>query len=360
MKPHSLLYAAVVSSLIPVVRGDLTQQPGYISGEFIYESAPFPECHASTIVETSNGLDASWFGGTKEKAPDVTIWVSLHRDGKWTSPVSVADGVQPDGTRHPCWNPVLFQPRGGALMLFYKVGPNPDAWWGMLRTSNDHGKTWSEATPLPKGILGPVRNKPVQLQDGTMISPSSTEDEGWRAHFELSSDGGKTWTKTAPIPAKDPPGLIQPAILTHADGRLQALCRNRQSDGIYSLVSKDVGKTWSAPELTTLPNPNSGIDAVTLADGRHLLVYNHVGGTPGRWGGRRSPLNVAVSTDGTKWDAALVLETDRKEFSYPAVIQSRDGMVHITYTWDRKRVRHVVVDPSKLLLKPIVDGKWPD
>jgi len=200
----------------------------------------------------------------------------------------------------------------------------------------------------------------VQLANGSIVSPSSTEDHGWRAHFELSSDGATTWTKTAPIPPMAPPGLIQPTILRHPDGRLQALCRNEQSKGIYSISSSDSGNSWSTPELTSLPNPNSGIDAVTLADGRHLLVYNHVGGTPGEWGGRRSPLNVAVSSDGKAWNAALVLENEPKEYSYPAVIQSRDGLVHITYTWERKRIRHVVIDPAKLILRPIVGGKWPE
>ena len=80
---------------------------------------------------------------------------------------------------------------------------------------------------------------------------------------------------------------------------------------------------------------------MTLADGRFLLVYNH---TPKG----RTPLNVALSKDGIDWKPALVLENEPGEFSYPAVIQARDGLVHITYTWQRQRIRHVVVDPAKL------------
>lgn len=72
-------------------------------------------------------------------------------------------------------------------------------------------------------------------------------------------------------------------------------------------------------------------------------------------------INVAVSDDGTQWKAALTLENEkRSEFSYPAVIQTKDGMVHTTYTWKRRRVRHVTIDPAKLQLTSIVDGAWPE
>ena len=77
--------------------------------------------------------------------------------------------------RHPCWNPVLFDVPGAGLMLFYKVGPSPQTWWGMVRTSRDSGRTWSEARRLPDGILGPIKNKPVRLADGTLVAGSSTE-----------------------------------------------------------------------------------------------------------------------------------------------------------------------------------------
>jgi predicted neuraminidase len=104
--------------------------------------------------------------------------------------------------------------------------------------------------------------------------------------------------------------------------------------------------------LTELPNPNSGTDAVTLYDGRHLLVYNHT--TKGR-----SPLNLALSSDGKSWQAALLLEIAPGEYSYPAIIQTSDGLVHITYTWKRQKVRHVEIDPTKLVLRPIAEGQWP-
>ena len=322
-----------------------------VASAFTFETAPYPSVHASTIAHTRDGLVAAWFGGARERAPDVGIWVSRHEGGKWTPSVEVATGVQPDGTRHPCWNPVLFETRPGVLDLFYKVGPSPTTWWGMVRSSRDNGRTWSEARRLPDGILGPVKNKPVRLSDGTIVSGSSTETPDaanlWRIHFERSTDNGATWTLVRPAPVAQGPeiGAIQPSILIHKDGRLQAVGRSR-SGYVFETWSSDKGQTWSPVTLTSLPNPSAGTDAVTLRDGRHLIVYNH---TPKG----RSPLNVAVSRDGKVWESALVLESEPGEYSYPAVIQSPDGLVHITYTWKRQRIKHVVVDPAKLVGTPI-------
>jgi predicted neuraminidase len=221
----------------------------------------------------------------------------------------------------------------------------------MLKTSADAGATWSEARRLPDGILGPIKNKPVQLADGSILCPTSTEHDGWRVHFERSTDGGRTWTATGPLNDGRTIGAIQPSILFHSPTRLQAIGRTRQGK-LFEIWSEDGGKRWGEMRLTALPNPNAGTDAVTLADGRHLLVYNH---TPRG----RTPLNVAVSKDGKQWQAAVVLEKEPGEYSYPAVIQTADGLVHITYTWKRQRVKHVVLDPKKLALREIKDGQWP-
>ena len=328
-----------------------------LQSEFIYETAPFPSVHASTIVDTRDGLVAAFFGGTGEGNPDVGIWVSRYVKGAWTAPVEVATGVQPDGKRHPCWNPVLFEMPDRSLALFYKVGPDPRNWWGMLRTSKDTGRTWSDAQRLPDGILGPIKNKPVRLADGTIVSPSSTESNAepslWRVHFERSSDGGKTWSIVRPAIDAGAPELqaIQPSILVYPGGKLEAVGRTR-SARVFQTWSEDAGRTWSPLRVTSLPNPSAGTDAATLSDGRQLIVYNH---TPKG----RTPLNVAISRDGVAWDAALVLEREPGEYSYPAVIQGADGKVHVTYTWKRQRVKHAVIDPARLTPVPMTDGVWP-
>lgn len=316
------------------------ESPGVVKTELIYTEASFPSCHASTLAETSDGtLVAAWFGGTAEGNQDVGIWFSRREQEGWTKPVEVASGIVSEKERHPTWNPVLFQLEKGPLVLFYKVGPKPNAWWGMRIESADGGKTWSKPERLAEGILGPIKNKPIALADGTLLSPSSTEHDGWRVHFERSTDGGKTWTKTEPINDGKAIGAIQPTILRRGD-ELLALGRSRQRK-IWEATSRDGGKTWSEMKLTALPNPNSGIDAVTLADGRHLLIYNHtlIG---------RTPLNLAISQDGRDWKAAAVLETDFGEYSYPAIIQTKDGRVHASYTWKRQRVKHVEIEPAKL------------
>lgn len=323
-------------------------QEAILKSEFIYETAPFPSSHASTLVEVKGGLLAAWFGGTDERNPDVGIWTSRF-DGKgWSKVTEIFNGVQ-DGKRYPCWNPVLFQPGQGPLLLFYRVGPDPRTWWTMLTSSTDEGKNWSKPVRLPDGILGPIKNKPVQLADGTILAGSSTESDGWVVHMERTTDAGKTWQKSSPLHDKKEFGAIQPTILVYPSGRIQILCRSRQNK-ITESWSDDGGKTWSPMQMTTLINPNSGVDAVMLKDGRALLVYNHSKG--------RSPLNVAVSADGRLWQAALTLESQPGEYSYPAVIQTSDGLVHITYTWKRQRIRHVVVDPKKLRLRPMPDGQW--
>ncbi len=322
--------------------------PALVTHEFIYEKASYPSCHASTIVESGQGgLVAAWFGGTAEKNPDVGIWVSHYDSAKkaWTPSVEVANGVQPDGKRHPTWNPVLFQPQGNVpLMLFYKVGPSPQTWWGELRTSTDGGRKWGAARRLPDGIYGPIKNKPVQLADGTILSPTSDETDEkpskWRVYFERSTDGGGTWAKTPFLNDGLTVGAIQPSVLFLGGDKLQAVGRTRQGK-VFTVSSENSGKSWGEMSLLPLANPSSGTDAVTLKDGRHLIVYNPVARG-------RTPLNVALSRDGRDWQDVVTLEDQPGEYSYPAIIQTSDGRVHITYTWKRQRIRHAVIDPAKL------------
>jgi predicted neuraminidase len=314
-----------------------------LRSEFVFplENPPTPSCHAATLaVLPDGGLAAAWFGGTAEGRPDVGIWLSRRTAEGWSRPVRIAAGRDEAGNAQPCWNPVLAAGAGGRLLLFYKVGPGPAVWRGFRKESPDGGRTWSDAQALPDGIIGPVKNKPLLLDDGRLLCGSSTEDDGWRVHMEWTADEGRTWSRTAPLNDGRAVEAIQPSLLLHPDGRIQALGRSRQGF-LWTSWSADRGRTWSPLVLTGLPNPNSGTDAVSLRDGRHVLVYN-----PVRSG--RTPLVAAVSADGRSWATAAVLADGEGEFSYPAVIQAPDGLVHIVFTWQRRSLRHVVFDPERI------------
>ena len=333
--------------------------------EFIYQSAPFPSCHAVSLVETSQGtLMAAWFGGHYESHKRVGVWTAKRKNGKWSPPVEVANGLQENGNYLACWNPVLFQPKDGPLTLYFKVGPNPADWWGEMMISEDDGATWKNRKRLPNNGIGPVRCKPIEMVDGRILCPSSDEKgDVWLTHMEVTDAKGEKWERGAPLHTKEEAQTIQPTLMTFKDGRILMLCRDRDPNGsIWQCWSDDNGKSWGKFSKTLLPNPNAGVDGVTLADGRLLLIYNHCRAKsedPDNPTGR-TMLNLAVSDDGKVWKAACVFEnTPKAEFSYPAIIQTKDGLVHIAYTWKRQLMKYVVLDPKKIRGTPIKDGQWP-
>ncbi len=305
--------------------------------EFIFTDAPFASAHASNIVELRNhDLIASWFGGSAEGKPDVAIWMSRRSGGHWSAPAELV--------REPniaCYNPVMFHSADGRLWFYYKFGPQPASWSAGRRFSDDEGATWSNVEHLPAGLYGPIRAKPLVLSNGVIVSGTSVESyNSWSAWIERSSDNGKSWTRIGPImPTTQATsgiyGIIQPSVVLVSGSHLRFYARSTSQIGKICISdSTDAGLTWTPARPIDVPNPNSGIDAVSLPDGRVVLIYNNT--SKGR-----TPLNLGVSKDGEHFRMFRTLEEEPGEYSYPALIQGSNGDLHITYTWNRKRIRYL-------------------
>lgn len=311
---------------------------------FVDRLAPWRDAHAATIAATPSGLVAAWFAGSKEGRPDVAIWLARQERGRWGEPLRLFEGRAGDGTPLPCWNPVLYRPRGGPLLLFYKVGPRPRRWWGMLATSEDDGTSWSRPRRLPDGIFGPVKNAPLELPSGALLCGSSSELFGWRCQIERTDDGGASWRRVAVLnhPFASLPGGFkanQATLVDHGDGRIRALCRTKQGF-IAECWSEDGGEHWTAMRPTDIPHPNAAFDARRLACGRFLLVHH-----PDARG--RERLVASLSEDGRRWRTVLELENEAGfEFSYPSLLETADGLVHLVYSWKRRRIAHLVLEAS--------------
>jgi predicted neuraminidase len=338
-------------------------------------SAVQPDNHASTLVELKNrDILAAWFAGSKEGAPDVAIYGARLHAGQWSAPVELARAA-----KLACWNPVLFHTLDGRLWLYYKVGDSPTTWTGLRKFSRDDGRTWSAAAKLPDGILGPIKDKPLVLPNGVIVSGSSVENGKWTAWVERSTDDGRSWHKFGPItvpdsldqpdagaraasaivqapvrpedegvvttlypPAPETAGIIQPSIVSLGGHHLRLYARSKTKAARIAVAdSADDGLTWSQARFIDLPNPNSGIDALRLRDGRIVLVFNNSYN-------RRSPLNLAVSQDGEHFTVVKTLEDGPGQYSYPAIVQAANGDLLMTYSYQRRTIKFVRLALSEL------------
>ncbi len=319
------------------------------------------EAHASTLVESPGGeLLCAWFGGAPEGSPDTAIWMSRRTNSEWSPACVIADepGV-------PCFNPVFFR-HGTTIWVYFKAGKEVEKWSGFRTRSEDGGFTWSAPEILPAGLFGPIKNKGIRLHNGMIAFPSSAESyRAWTGWVYLLDPDSDAWKVRGPLVHPDNPwGVIQPTLWEVTPGHIRALLRSRKEIGRVCVAdSFDSGETWTPARPSSLPNPNSGIDAVKLADGRVVLAYNHTDPSPrlsaatgnvrentSLLGGRHQ-IHLAVSEDGGEtWSPPWEMEAGGAEFSYPAIIQASDGLVHVTYTWNRKGIRYGAFTPAEISL----------
>ena len=328
-------------------------EPEILTQEFIAPPVK-GHVHASTLLPLADGgYLAAWFEGTREGAGDVAIKGCRRKDGRWGH-VRMFAKVNDDA---PHWNPVLWRADDGRIVLFFKVGRNCSDWRTYVRESRDEGENWTPPCELIAGEVrggrGPVRNKCLRLASGRWLAPASREIKRWRAFVDISDDDGRTWRASPefPVPADAPEkfGVIQPTLWNDASG-VHALLRAK--DGwIWQTDSADGGETWRELYRSPLENINSGIDCVRASDGKLYLVLNGAdpGGKKGTWGAR-SHLEIRSSSDGGKtWQTYHVLADDAPrqpdgrgtEFSYPAILESRPGVLAMTFTWNRRQIRFV-------------------
>ena len=298
--------------------------------------------HASSVLPLKDGgYLAVWFQGSKESASDVGIAMSRRIGGAW-EPSRIVGKVA--DAAH--WNPVLRRGDDGRIVLYFKVAAKISNWKTWIRESRDEGATWSEPRELvlgdETGGRGPVKNKCLRLKSGRWLAPASVERGPWRAFIDVSDDDGRTWTRVdLPVPADmDRKGVIQPSLWQSADGSVHALMRSN-TGVLWRSDSTDNGGTWSEIRPTDIPNNNSGIDLVRASNGVIYLARNASGKD---WGPRNCLELWSSSDDGTTWRKVRTLAQDKKgEFSYPAIVEARPGVLAITFTWRRSQIRFVEI-----------------
>jgi predicted neuraminidase/peroxiredoxin len=318
------------------------------SSELIFTKIPGVAVHhCSTITEAPNGdMLCLWYAGSYESSDDQALYLARLPKGQriWTAPHRIV------------WDPEA--PPGNAVIF---TGPDQRVWivWGrmegsrptrrgsgwsqcrlMARTSKDNGNTWTADEEMPNSFAWLPRNAPFTMKDGRFALPISGHVDSVYAGFLLVLEpDNRTWKRFGLMP-----GGEQPTVIQRDSGEL--LCLMRGEPRILQSVSGDGGTTWTTPRRTELKCPDSGIAMTKLKSGRVLLAYNDTDKSD------RTPFNVIQSTDdGKTWGEMKAIEQDWGEFSYPCIVQSSDGMVHLTYTYRRFSIKHVTFDEGWLKTK---------
>jgi predicted neuraminidase len=329
------------------------EKPFYRAQMIFTPDVRFPRCHSSQIYALHDGsLIAAWWNGSEEAADDLVVSCARRLPGKaiWEDPIVLAD--TPDTTEG---NPVFFSPGGDELWLFFRAGyPWEKIMW---MKSADLGNTWSQPVTFWNQKGWTLRSRIVRLANRNIIIPALTQGspelELNRAQtiFIYTEDNGENWQASEMIITD--PGNNEAALFQRDDGSLLAFMRpydhNSEERYLWQSESFDSGKTWSAPFRNSFRNPSSAIELLKLANGHVVLAFNDSQTM-------RSPLCLALSIDdGRTWSHKRVLEDAAGRFSYPALAQSPDGRIHVSYTFRRTHIKHVEINEEWILGQP-----WPD
>ena len=350
--------------------------------------------HASNLMQLDNGdILCVWFAGSSEGAGDIKIAISRLKAGdtSWSGCRLISDDF---GCSEQ--NPFIYDFGGGRIWVVHTAQKTRDCtrseWekrvasglcqgdYGRQETAEirvlesvDYGETFSARRILNDKPGAFCRNPILKLSNGDLLIGiwySVQDEESIRTGLSygrdysacmISSDGGDTW-KEYPVPNSTGRVHMQPVEMP--DGTLVAFFRSRFSDRIYRSVSRDCGRTWNEPEPTILPNNNASIQAKILKSGLIALVYNHTpylynDSNEVRWPGYRYPISLALSDDGgVSWPyirhvdhgdgyAGEKNQSCNQEFSYPSLLQTTDGRLHVSYTCqNRVCIKHVIVDEN--------------
>lgn len=316
-----------------------------LSWEAVAEpSERFPSCHCSTLVETRTGdLLVGYYAGEGEARPDAAWVIARMPPGGEFGPLSIVA----DTPGKPEGNGILYENESGRILVIYGTmhgkldGPyGPGVRWVTcdLRMchSDDGGSSWSDIEFLTRDLGHVPHSKPIRLSSGDLIF--GTEFMDGHSRMWRSSDDGATWNLVGAVPGEP---NQHPSLIEAADGRIVALLRpSGRHPNVLRSVSADGGRTWSPAEVTELGCPHAALDAVKLVDGRVVLAFN-------RDPSQRNPLSLAISDDdGETWYTTRDLMTGEGRFHYPAIIQSRDGLLHVSFTNNRRTIDHVALTPD--------------
>jgi len=369
---------------------------------------PCVQAHAANLMVLGDGaLGCVWFGGSMEGRSDISVYFARLEPG--ASQWSAAERLSSDTDRSE-QNPILFPAPDGALWLLHTAQTSGHQNTAIVRRriSRDHGRSWGPTETLKDAPPGTFVRQPVHVHtDGSWLLPifncRTLPGASWDGSLDdsavlRSTDQGASWQRVE-VPGSL--GCVHMNIVAGAGDRLLAFFRSRWADHVYRTVSGDGGKSWSAPQATPLPNNNSSIQALRLADGRLAMIFNassaadatdrreslydeledtgsaagDATAAPARrafWGAPRSPMTLAISADdGLTWPWQRHLETGdgqcmsndsarglNREYSYPSLRQDADGTLHLAYTVFRQHIRHVRLRPEWVTAGPAAQPGW--